>query len=305
MAGKYFEELEVGMRFSHQPGRTVTETDNLLFSTMSMNVQPLHVDAEFAKNSQFGQILVNSMFTLATVIGLSVGETTLGTTVGNLGFDETRFPNPVFIGDTIYSQHRGQGEARVEEPARVGHRHLRTPGDQPARRTGLHLSAERHDHFEVLPGFVVSRVRRCAHFVPGANEKMLGKSMATAADALVLDLEDAVTPENKDEARGIICGWLADVDFGRQERMVRINPVDTPWFRADVEATMVNPPDSYLVPKLHSAGEVRMIDRIIGDLERQHGHPVGGVKLVLLATETPAGALVATANCRAWSGSTR
>lgn len=101
MAGKYFEELEVGLTFTHQPGRTVTETDNLLFTTMSMNVQPLHLDAEFAKESQFGQILVNSMFTLATVIGLSVGDTTLGTTVGNLGFDETRFPNPVFIGDTI------------------------------------------------------------------------------------------------------------------------------------------------------------------------------------------------------------
>ena len=139
----------------------------------------------------------------------------------------------------------------------------------------------------------MARVRRCAHFVPGANEKMLGKSMATAADALVLDLEDAVTPDLKDEARGIICGWLADIDFGRQERMVRINPVDTPWFRADVEATMVNPPDSFLVPKLHSPGEVRMIDRIITDLERQHGHPIGGVKLVLLATETPAGALAA------------
>ena len=102
MAGKYFEQLEVGAVFDHQPGRTVTETDNLLFSTMSMNPQPLHLDAEFARNSQFGQILVNSMFTLAVVIGLSVGETTLGTTVGNLGFDETRFPNPVFIGDTIY-----------------------------------------------------------------------------------------------------------------------------------------------------------------------------------------------------------
>lgn len=103
VAGKYYEELEIGMVFQHQPGRTVTETDNLLFSTMSMNPQPLHVDAEFARQSQFGQILVNSMFTLATVIGLSVGETTLGTTVGNLGFDETRFPNPVFIGDTITS----------------------------------------------------------------------------------------------------------------------------------------------------------------------------------------------------------
>jgi citrate lyase subunit beta / citryl-CoA lyase len=137
----------------------------------------------------------------------------------------------------------------------------------------------------------MSRIRRCAHFVPGASEKMLGKALATEADALVLDLEDAVTPENKDSARVEICRWLADVDFGRHERMVRINPLDTPWFRADVEATMVNPPDSYLIPKLHGPGEVRLIDRVIADLERQHGHPVGGVKLVVLATETAAGLL--------------
>ena len=99
----YYEEFEIGARYDHQPGRTVTEADNLLFTTLSMNPQPLHLDAEFAAKSQFGRILVNSMFTLATVIGLSVGDTTLGTTVGNLGFDETRFPNPVFIGDTITS----------------------------------------------------------------------------------------------------------------------------------------------------------------------------------------------------------
>ena len=103
MAGRFFDEWQVGDRITHEIRRTVTETDNLLFTTLSMNVQPLHLDAEFAGKSQFGQILVNSLFTLATVIGLSVGETTLGTTVGNLGFDETRFPNPVFIGDTIYS----------------------------------------------------------------------------------------------------------------------------------------------------------------------------------------------------------
>ncbi len=132
-------------------------------------------------------------------------------------------------------------------------------------------------------------VRRCAHFVPGANEKMLTKSMATAADALVLDLEDAVTPENKDQARAVVAGWLADVDFGAQESMVRINPVDTPWFRADLEATMVNPPDSYLVPKVHGPDEVRLIDRIVSDLEAQHGHEPGSVKLVVLGTETPAG----------------
>ncbi|MCZ6888610.1 MAG: MaoC family dehydratase [Gammaproteobacteria bacterium] len=101
MAGKYFEELEVGMTFEHQPGRTVTETDNLLFTVLTMNPQPLHLDAEFAKNSLHGQILVNSIFTLGLVVGLTVGDTTLGTTLGNLGFDKTTFPNPVFIGDTI------------------------------------------------------------------------------------------------------------------------------------------------------------------------------------------------------------
>lgn len=135
----------------------------------------------------------------------------------------------------------------------------------------------------------MAAVRRCAHFVPGANEKMLTKALATEADALVLDLEDAVTPENKDEARGIVSRWLADIDFGPQERMVRINPIDTPWFRADMEATMVNPPDSYLVPKIHGPDEVRMIDRVVSDLEAQHGHEPGSVKLVLLGTETAAG----------------
>ena len=75
MKGKYFEELEVGMLFEHQPHRTVTETDNLLFSTMTHNPQPLHIDAQFAKTTQFGQILVNSYFTLGLVVGLSVGDT--------------------------------------------------------------------------------------------------------------------------------------------------------------------------------------------------------------------------------------
>lgn len=101
MAGKYFEDLKVGANFLHQPSRTVTETDNLLITTLTMNVQPLHLDAEFAADSQFGQILVNSMFTLSLVVGLSVAETTLGTTIGNLGFEKIEFPSPVFIGDTL------------------------------------------------------------------------------------------------------------------------------------------------------------------------------------------------------------
>ena len=104
MAGLTFDEFEVGQVFTHQPSRTVTEADNLLFSALTMNPQPLHLDAEFAKTSHFGQRLVNSIFTLGLVVGLSVGETTLGTTVGNLGFEKVEFPKPVFIGDTITAQ---------------------------------------------------------------------------------------------------------------------------------------------------------------------------------------------------------
>ena len=101
MAGKLFEELQIGDVYNHSPSRTVTETDNLLFTTLTMNPQPLHLDAEFAKSSVHGKILVNSFFTIGLVVGLSVADTTLGTTLGNLGFDKTTFPNPVFIGDTI------------------------------------------------------------------------------------------------------------------------------------------------------------------------------------------------------------
>ena len=101
MSGLYYEELEIGMEFKHALPRTVTETDNLLFNAMTHNPQPLHLDAEFAKETEFGQRLVNSIFTLGLVVGISVGDTTLGTTIGNLRFAEVRFANPVFHGDTL------------------------------------------------------------------------------------------------------------------------------------------------------------------------------------------------------------
>ena len=101
MAGLYFEEFEEGQVFEHALGRTVTEMDNVLFSTLTMNPQPLHLDAEFARRTEFGQRLVNSLFSLGLVIGMSVGETTLGTTIANLGMSDVRFPKPVFHGDTL------------------------------------------------------------------------------------------------------------------------------------------------------------------------------------------------------------
>lgn len=104
MAGKFFDEWKVGERLSHEIRRTVTETDNLLFSTMTHNPQPLHLDVEAAKESGFGQILVNSTFTFSLLVGLSVGDTTLGTLVANLGFDKVVTPKPVFIGDTLRAE---------------------------------------------------------------------------------------------------------------------------------------------------------------------------------------------------------
>ena len=101
MAGKYFEQWQVGDRIEHEIRRTVTETDNLLFSVMTHNPQPLHIDVEAARASEFGQILVNGTFTFALMVGLSVGDTTLGTLVANLGYDKLVMPAPVFIGDTL------------------------------------------------------------------------------------------------------------------------------------------------------------------------------------------------------------
>lgn len=103
MAGRFFDGWQLGDTLTHDIRRTVTETDNLLFSTMTHNPQPLHIDVEAAKASEFGQILVNGTFTFALMVGLTVGDTTLGTLVANLGYDRLIMPRPVFIGDTLYA----------------------------------------------------------------------------------------------------------------------------------------------------------------------------------------------------------
>lgn len=104
MPGKFYEDLQVGDTFKHPTGRTVTEMDNVLFSALTCNTQPLHVNADFAARTQFGQRIVNGLFTLALVVGLSVSELTEGTIVANLGYDRVQHPNPVFHGDTVYAE---------------------------------------------------------------------------------------------------------------------------------------------------------------------------------------------------------
>jgi len=105
MAGLYFEEFQVGQVFDHAIRRTITETDNVIFSTMTHNPAALHLDEEYCRTeTEFGQRIVNSCLTLSLMVGISVNDTTLGTTVANLGWDEVRFPKPLFHGDTIHVQ---------------------------------------------------------------------------------------------------------------------------------------------------------------------------------------------------------
>ena len=144
MSRLYFEEFVEGRVFEHALTRTVTEMDNVLFTTLTMNPQPLHLDAEFAKTTEFGRPLVNSIFTLGLVIGITVGDTTLGTTVANLGMTDVRFPKPVFHGDTIRARttvvsvrkSRSRSDAGIVEFEHVG---LNQQGDIVAicRRAAL------------------------------------------------------------------------------------------------------------------------------------------------------------------------
>ena len=104
MAGRYYDGFEIDEVIRHDVRRTVTETDNVLFSTLTMNPAAIHLDHDYSAKTEFGKPLVNSVFTLGLVVGLTVGDTTLGTTVGNLGWEEVKFPKPVFVGDTIRAE---------------------------------------------------------------------------------------------------------------------------------------------------------------------------------------------------------
>ncbi|MDF1720273.1 MAG: MaoC family dehydratase [Minwuia sp.] len=120
MAGLYYEEFEVGMEFNHALTRTVTEMDNIMFCAMTHNPQPLHLDEEFSKGTEFGQRIVNSLFTLGLVIGVTVNDTTLGTTIANLGMTDVRFAKPVFHGDTVRAVTKVQSKRESKSRPNAG-----------------------------------------------------------------------------------------------------------------------------------------------------------------------------------------
>lgn len=148
--GLWFEDFQDGVIYRHRPGRTVTEADNVLFTTLTMNTQSLHLDAAWSQQQPFGQRLVNSMFTLATVVGLSVAQLTEGTIVANLGFSKVTFPKPMFHGDTLYAEtallskrvsasRNGEGIVTLQHTGRNQH------GEVVVRAHGQRWSGSAHD----------------------------------------------------------------------------------------------------------------------------------------------------------------
>lgn len=131
------------------------------------------------------------------------------------------------------------------------------------------------------------RLRRSLHFVPGGNDKMLQKALGLAADSLILDLEDSVTPENKETARSAVCDWLRNADFGTKEKLVRINPQDTAWGREDLEAVMQAGPDGLVLPKVVTRANVDAIDQVVSSLEKEFELSEGATSLILIGTEVP------------------
>jgi acyl dehydratase len=131
MPGKYFEELETGQKIGHVNGRTVTEMDNVLFSMLTMNSQPLHSNEDFASRTQFGQRIVNGVFVLGLVVGLSVPELTEGTIVATLGYEHVVSPNPTFHGDTIYAETEVLEKRESRSRADVGIVRLKHWGRKP------------------------------------------------------------------------------------------------------------------------------------------------------------------------------
>jgi citrate lyase beta subunit len=134
-------------------------------------------------------------------------------------------------------------------------------------------------------------MRRSLHFVPGGNERMIEKALGLPADGLILDLEDAVTPDRKAATRPVVRRWLETLDFGGRERWVRMNPIFTEYGEADLEETIAGRPDGYIVPKPRRADDVRRIVAVLERLEQRHGLPFGSTRIIPIATETPEGLL--------------
>ena len=267
MPGRYYEQWTLGDRIRHQPHRTVTETDNLLISALTHNPQPLHLDETYAEATEFGRIVVNGTFTFALLVGLSVGDTTLGTLVANLGYDKVRMPKPVFIGDTLRAETEVVGLKDSEFAARRRHRHLRAPHVQPARRAGLRDGAHRPD--------AAGRAREsCARSCscPATGRTGWRRRWNAGADALILDLEDAVAPAAKAGGAAGPCRALSRRHIRARGSGCGSIRSTAPETEKDLQAVLPAHPDGIVLPKAEGGASVDRADPA-PDRARQRHRP--------------------------------
>jgi citrate lyase beta subunit/acyl dehydratase len=313
MAGKFFEDLEVGLTFEHALGRTFTEMDNVLFTSLTMNTQPLHLNEDFSAKTQFGRRIVNGIFTLGVAVGITVPDLTEGTLVGNLGYENVKHPRPMFHGDTLYVntevlsrresrsrpeqgivcfRHVGRnqhGEIVIEfertalilkQPTRSEEQPLKTPDLRPERSMATGRAVSNLQAPVSTPS--AARPRRALLFMPGDSLRKIRKAAQLDVDSIVMDLEDGVALNRKDEARRTVVEALQTLDFGRTERLIRLNPPETDLFTADLQATVGARPDGYVVPKVEAPAQVKILSRKLAEAEHEQGWPPGSIRLVVL-----------------------
>ena len=270
MRGLYFEEFTVGMHFEHALTRTVTEWDNVQFSTMTLNPQPLHIDAHYAAKTEFGRPLVNSLFTLGLMIGISVAETTLRTTIANLGMKDVLFPAPVFHGDTLHVTTEVDLAARKQVATRGRHRGVRPPRLEPGRGRGgaLHALGLHAPFAEVIAA-------RSWLFVPGDSARKIERALAGDADALILDWEDAVAPTAKAAARE---ATVAALDAARPlaaRCWVRVNALASAHFAADLAALPAAALAGVVLPKACGPADLERLAQSLSAVEAGRRRPRG------------------------------
>ena len=284
MPGRYFDQYQPGETIRHSLGRTLTEMDNVLFSALTMNPQPLHLNEDYAqKHSPFGRRIVNGIFTLGLAVGLTVTDLTEGTLVANLGYDQVRHPHPLFHGDTLYVETEVLEVRAVALASQPGHRALPPHRPQPGRSRGHRVRAHR-------PPLETGRKRRmiAPHrqfprrsllFMPGDSLPKIEKAAGWEVDTLIMDLEDGVALNRKAEARQTVAHALGTLEFGPRERLVRVNHLSTGLVQGEIDATVAGRPDGYVAPKVEDAADLRAMERMLDMAERRGGLAPGSLRL--------------------------
>ena len=289
--GLYFEDFTVGATIRHRLTRTVTQMDNMLFSNMTLNPQPLHIDAHFcATETEWGQPLMNSLFTLGLMIGISVNDTTVGTTIANLGMTDVKFPGPALRGRHHQCAPPRWSQAGVEITSGCGHRRFHSPRLQAGRHARRRMPAP-GVHAQASGRRQGVRLMRSLLFVPGDSARKLEKGLASGADVLLIDLEDSVALTAKEEARRITAAFLNQArDLPERPGLfVRVNGLTTGLIDADLDGIMASAPDGIVLPKTVGGRDVSHLGAKLAVREAEFGLPDGGTRVIAIATENAAG----------------